>query len=546
MKRKMGTFISAGCVALLVCGAQAGVHAATATTRAAAITVSMFGSEPPGLTNVDTNWATQYAESHFNLRIHWISGLYTTMGPKLSVQLASGDYPDIIWNGGISTAQEEKYGHQGIIVPLNKYIKQYAPNVAQAMRDTPGLTEQMQAPDGTIWGIPTTNFCDFCWFSNQLWINTAWLKALHLKMPTTTAELYTVLEAFNTRHPLGVKNVIPLAGAVDGFGSDPTNYLMDPFIYNDGGSHFVVQNGKVSFAAIQPQWRQGLAYMHTLYAAGLINADTITQKQEQLTREVAQGNVGAVTNGLSANFLANYGAASSHWKDWQVVPPLKGPQGTDYATFNPPGGGVNFFITNKATPDQIRAVMKLANFAYSIQGSNTLNFGPEGKYWGPAKPGQKGADGKPALYWVDNTEFSGATTQNWGWNQMGPFNQGKEWRLGQAAPPASTPEGYLTAAHNVTVKYYLGHQPKQVYPSTLWIPLSQQQQYNLLQTNINSFVSQWTDQFIVGTKDLTKDWTTYVQGVQNLGLQQYIQLSQQSMGKPFDTAPYSKPSFDSR
>ncbi len=60
----------------------------------------------------------------------------------------------------------------------------------------------------------------------------------------------------------------------------------------------------------------------------------------------------------------------------------------------------------------------------------------------------------------------------------------------------------------------------------------------MLQTNITNFVNQWTDQFIVGTKDLNKDWNAYVQGVNNLGLQQYLQMSQSAMGKPLDTSSF--------
>ena len=46
---------------------------------------------------------------------------------------------------------------------------------------------------------------------------------------------------------------------------------------------------------------------------------------------------------------------------------------------------------------------------------------------------------------------------------------------------------------------------------------------------------QWTAQFITGQKSLDSDWNSYVQGVQNLGLSQYLATAQQAMGKPMDT-----------
>ena len=106
------------------------------------------------------------------------------------------------------------------------------------------------------------------------------------------------------------------------------------------------------------------------------------------------------------------------------------------------------------------------------------------------------------------------------------------------AIPATSPGGSATVLQQETVKNYTGHQPRYVFPASVWIQPSQVQQYSMLQTNINNFVNQWTDQFIVGTKNLNTDWSSYVQGVNSLGLSQYLQLSQSAMGKPFDTSSF--------
>jgi putative aldouronate transport system substrate-binding protein len=196
-------------------------------------------------------------------------------------------------------------------------------------------------------------------------------------------------------------------------------------------------------------------------------------------------------------------------------------------------------ITNKATPDQISAVMKLVNFVYTVRGTTMLDFGPEGKYWTWAKKGQLGLDGRQALINVQWGKFySGTALQNWGWDQMGPIYQSEAWRDGGVALPEWSPNGLATMLSDMTVQFYAGHQPQEVFPAAIWIPPSQEQQYEMTRTNINNFVSQWTDQFIVGTKNLDKDWNTYVQGVQHLGLQQYLQMAQSAMGKPFDTSAF--------
>ena len=139
-----------------------------------------------------------------------------------------------------------------------------------------------------------------------------------------------------------------------------------------------------------------------------------------------------------------------------------------------------------------------------------------------------------------NKFYNGTALQNWGWNQMGPMYQSKAWRDGGVARPEFAPDGVTTLLRDMTVQYYAGHQPRYVYPAAAWIPSADVQQYQMLQTNINNFVAQWTAEFITGHKDVTKDWASYVQGVQNLGLSQYLQMAQKAMGKPFDTSAFTR------
>ena len=448
----------------------------------------------------------------------------------------------MFWQGSFTPTQELQYGQEGVLVPLNKYIQQYAPNVAAAMKSTPGMAQAMTAPNGNIYGIPQINYCWHCYWAAKYWIDTRWLNEMHLKMPTTPDEFFNVLMAFKNHPPAGVKNVIPLdAGGPNGgaWHGNLITFLMNAFIYDDETDYFTIQNGKVVFAPVQDGWKQGLAYIHKLYTNGLFSSEALTQNSDQYYGQVQQGRVGVFAEG-GVNDAINYGQAGSDWQYWKVVPPLKGANGNAYAAFFGNGlSNVVFSLTNKASADQIAAVMKLVNFIYTVQGTSMLDFGPSGKYWRPAKPGEKGLTGKQALIYVNwNTFYNGSARQNFGWDQQGPYDQSKAWRDGGVAIPATSPGGSQTVLQQQTANFYAGHQPKYVFPAAVWIQPSQVQQYSMLQTNINNYVTQWADEFITGTKDLTKDWNSYVQGVNNLGLQQYLQMSQSSMGKPFDTSSF--------
>jgi hypothetical protein len=104
--------------------------------------------------------------------------------------------------------------------------------------------------------------------------------------PTTTDELYEVLKAFKEGDPNGngIADEIPLLGATTGWNALPTNFLMNAFAYTRRGTYGGylerASNG-VRFVANTPEWREGLRYIHRLYAEELIGRETFTQKNDQ-------------------------------------------------------------------------------------------------------------------------------------------------------------------------------------------------------------------------------------------------------------------------
>lgn len=494
-----------------------------------------FLAAPPGdVVNLKDNEFTKYVEEQFGLQINWNITTGADMVTKQNIMLASGDYPEVIWNGNFSPSDILKYSKQGLVVPLNDYIDKYAPNVKEALETAPGLKEITVAPDGKIYGMPNYNWCYHCYWMSKLWINTKYLDEVGLQMPTTTEELEVVLQAFKD------KGYVPLAGAIDGNYPDPTTYLMNAFVYNDRATYFNVNEGKLSFVPVLDDWKAGLTYIHGLYEKGLIDKQAYSQKWDDLRRQVEQQKVATFSTGGSFFILPN-GPQNPDYKYWKTVPPLKGPNGAQFAAFYGNGpGGLTFVVTNKATEEQKIALAKLLNFIYSPEGTQMLDFGKEGKHWTKAEAGMVGLNGQDALFKTDFSAFYAAgAKQNDGWNQMGPIFQSDRWRNGQAAASADTPEGTETMLHLETLKNYTGKQPAQVYPGAIWISEVENQKYSMLRTNINKYVNEWMAQFIVGHKSIEQSWDDYVDGLGKLGLDEYIKLSEKYMGKPFDTSAFA-------
>lgn len=503
------------------------------TRNSSGVPVTLFAPEAANVSNMKTNWFTKYAEKNFHLNITWNLVPQADLKTKQNLLVESGNYPDVFWNASFTAQQVLEFGKEGVFQPLNSLIKKYAPNVWKAIQTNAAFKQAVVTPGGKIYSLPYYNVCTHCNWSSKMWINGYWLKKLNLPLPTTTTQFEQVLEAFK-KH-----NLIPLTGYTDGWNSNPVPFLMDAFIYDDNKNYFNLVNGKVTFAADKPQWKAGLAYIHDLHQKGLLDASAFTQKSAQLKTLISKNKVGAAPGGVSPAFP---GASGVPWQYWMnAVPPLKGPNGSQYATFygNIPSGA-SFAITKKASKAQAVAVLKLVNFLYTFKGLQMANWGPAGNLWTHAKQGQKGLSGQQA-YGVIKPKSFNLTQQNEGWNQDFPMYQDSEERNNSdVASPPYTASGSQSLLRLITEEDYAGHQPKQVYPGQVWMPTSVAKQFALEQTNINDYVKTWTTNFILGRKSLKTDWGQYVKGLNGLGLDQYLKTAQTYMGSPFSTSSFVK------
>ena len=135
------------------------------------------------------------------------------------------------------------------------------------------------APDGNIYGLTGLNECFHCSYPNKMWMNTKWLEQLGLSEPTTTEEFKEVLKAFKTKDPNGngKADEVPLSGSIENFGVHIIPYLMNGFIYDDDRTYLIAKDGRVDTVANKPEWKEGLAYIKSLYDEGLIDPGAFTQ-----------------------------------------------------------------------------------------------------------------------------------------------------------------------------------------------------------------------------------------------------------------------------
>jgi putative aldouronate transport system substrate-binding protein len=463
----------------------------------------------------DTNLFTKWYEEQTNVHIEWIVAPSNEANEKLNLLLSSGDLPDVILLD-LTPAQQRLYGEQGILISLNDLIEKDGVQTKKAFEAFPEIKDRVTAPDGKIYGLPEVNQCYHCSMAQKLWIYQPWLDKLGLKMPTTTEEFEQVLKAFKEKDPNGngKADEIPLASATDMWNGNLDLFLMNAFTLNPD-NHLVLNDGKIEVTYNKPEYREGLRYLRHLYEEGLIAPESFTQNAEQLK---LLGSGDTVTLGAVSSALSGY------WADWGTernqgyvtVPPLKGPAGVQVTPFVSVYGGGKFFITKAAKNPEV--AFKWADALYIPEVELRAYYGVNGQNWRWAEPGEKGIDGRPAVFApLDDGP------KNAGWSQANQSSRPNEFRFGEKRKNDTDVEPWLYEQTKKMEPYK--QDPKTTVP-LLFYNTEQAQEIAELQATTDKYVTEMLARFITGDADIEADWDTYVKTLDKQGLPQLLEIQQ--------------------
>jgi putative aldouronate transport system substrate-binding protein len=504
---------------------------------AAPVPIRVFAQQEPS-GDLATNDFSREMESRFNVKFEWNAVASAGAKEKRQISLAGGDYPDAYilttYVDQFSQADVLRYGQQGVFLPLNDLIDEYAPNIKAAMEENEKLRAFNTAPDGNIYGLVAYSECYHCSFPNKMWINTSWLDALDLDMPRTTEQFRDVLRAFKTMDPNGngKADEIPLSGSTEDFGVRIMPFLMNGFIYDDDSTYLQLRNGRVSMAADTPEWREGLAYIKSLYDEGLIDPGAFTQNAVAYKQigENADATILGAGTAMHPDIFVNTGPGNTRGKDYNPLPPLAGPHAS-FATHVNIGvsPGAKFVITNKASEEAQIALIRMVDYMYTPEGQAFAETGKEGVDWRRPKPGEQALNPELKPQFARIPVDSGKKSNNSGWSGMGHFYMPREYRDSWVqGTDIYAPDSYERRLMEAT-KLYDGHEPEQVLAvESLWIQPEVADEINFLQMNIRNYVEESSLQFITGNKHLNEDWDAYVNGLRELNADRYVEIMQKA------------------
>lgn len=484
------------------------------------ITLSFFAGQAPATAE---NWNdvmifNEY-EKMTNIKVNWEMVPSASLPEKRNLALAGGNLPDAFHSAGMPVADILKYGEQGVFVPLNDLIDDYAPNFKKILEENPDVKQALTFPDGNIYSFPLMAEPEFLSYriGPKPRINEEWLDALGLDMPETTEEFYQYLKAVKEGDPNGNGKADEIPYGAPGMGT-LVQYLQGSFgLANKGTANKNIdldpETGELRFFHIADEYRELLEYLNKLYREGLIEQSIYTITGEQYHANGAETKYGST---VWYNPIDIFGEQASVYTG---MPALEGPKGDKQFTSLMsnvviPGA---FLITN--VNENPEATVRWMDYFYGDEGMKLFFMGIEGETYE--------LDENDVPVYMDHILNS---------------SEGLTYEQELAKYLTFPGGGFPSITHR---KYFKGpaNSPEDLEAADKLAPDLVESPWSLfkytneetkklagLGSDIEKYIEEMTDKFIVGDEPLSK-WDAYVKEIEKIGLEEYMKIKQDALDR---------------
>lgn len=466
--------------------------------------------------NVSANYAnmgdTPYAKeltARTGIKVEY---LHSTTDESFSLLLASGDLPDIIefwWDaypGGPLKAVKD-----GMIIPLNDLMDEYAPNFTQWLEEHPDIARQIRWDEGQYIGFPAVNGAagDDARISMGFLLRQDLLDKLGLAVPETIDEWQAVLEGFKSlgvSAPFTAKQIFETDTFARAYGLQLTS-----------NGNIYLENGKVVYGPMQPAFKDYLTVMNKWYKEGLIDKDVATIDDNLVKAKMLDGSAASTVSYISMVYTYNTTGVEKIPGYKLVGAPLpvlkKGDVNTYSLVSNPyETWDVQAVITKNCKHPEIAA--RLLDYLWGEEGRTLANWGIEGKTY------TVGSDGKK--HYTDfvkkNPDGLSAGQVKGGYSRAyasGPYPQDGNLALENF----SIPEQFATS----------DLWSKSIARDHLLPPLrrtaEEDEEYTKIMTDVNTYYQESTLKFILGNVSLDS-FDNYIAQMKKLKIDRAIEIQQ--------------------
>ena len=209
-----------------------------------------------------------------------------------------------------------------------------------------------------------------------------------------------------------------------------------------------------------------------------------------------------------------------------IITPFIGPEGINYTPYSPYRAGLCYFITSNCK--NMDAAFALGDYHYDSDISTVVRFGEEGVDW-TTDPAELA---KTSNAYVDVGLYDGLTvaykTNIWAeknstfWHNIGPryASELQGNTVGNLVDPYDpTIHGVTFNAYNY--EHYIPKHPDAVLPTLLYTPEEAKENAEII-TVTTEYVKQSLAEFITGSRDVDKEWDSYVEELGKMDLEVWL------------------------
>lgn len=456
----------------------------------------------------------EYSE-RTNIEFEYDTPPQSDFATRLNLAFASGELPDIIYAGGpnsLNAASEVDYGEQGLLIPLEDMLEDYAPNFYQLMEENPEIRQSITTTDGHIYALPNIVQSDTSsWIMGPVWYNGEWLDALGVEeLPQTVDEFYELMVRFRDEDPNGngEQDEIPISDVgMNGI----RGWMMPAFGIKGWGIE--EHDGQARYTFATDNFRGYLEFMNQLFEEGLLDRETFSQSSEQKQAKGQNNQVGVFqdwfsyfTTGRTEEEAMNdpmYAPLTSEFQDEPLMP-------------MDPGIKRGAFAITKENPSP-EASLRWIDYFYTPEGYEFLNHGPEGYLWewedeeGGTKVFNEEVD-------PDSREdYRGTITPAYGITVPG---------LSVELDPIGGEKSEFSEFLLKETQDKIEAHGEVIYP-LVYLTNEEQNEVNAIQVDLETYVVESEAAFITGNRELNDEtWAEYINTLEQIGVRRLEEIHQ--------------------
>lgn len=413
-----------------------------------------------------------------------------------TTMMASKPLPDIIHG---TSKNLDDLGRMGGLIPLEDLIDKYAPNIKKLFEEHPEARNQALCSDGHIYFIPgsLSGIDQEAVTSKGFFIRTDWLKKLGLEAPKTVDEMYTVLKAFKEKDPNGngQADEIPYFVRQEGV-TDLFQLFGAYYSWHDN------KDGTVSYGRVDEEYKNAIRELAKWYKEGLIDKEIYSRGTQARQQLLSQDNGGMTHDWISST--AKMG--ETYNIGWDVILPPADVNGVvkevrSRSPFHGLGWGIS--KDNK----HIEQTMKYFDFWMSEEGRTLNSFGVEGIHYNVV-------DGKKVFTDEVLNSADGVPTYM--------RNQGQV-EIGTIGSIDAEYQG-MTEAGKKGFDLYQNSGVVRAEGIDVSFTEEENEKRASIISNIDTYVSEMEQKWILGTSNVDADWDTYVKTIKDFGYDELYKI----------------------